>query len=328
MYHPLVSIIVPVYNTAEYVEECMLSLLSQSYANLEVILVNDGSTDGAGDICKRYASQTNVHYIEQTHEGVVEARKRGVEAAQGEWILFVDSDDLLKEDAVEQLVALSAGVDIVVGRFEEGDIYLLSAPDRYSWNEYLYRLYAHADMPSSPCAKLYKKALFDNNSLAFEYQVARSEDYIMNLAVAIRNEKDVAICKRPVYIYRFRADSTIYSNKCDFDLCQKICDIADAIVEGHLPDREGLLGCINTRMYYYHKILTDNDYQGNSKHLFVRTTIDKMNQAGVLRLSDRLMLGVSSRGTVKSCNLLAKLIRRMEHPSLLLKDVDKLVRSI
>ena len=82
--NPLISIIVPVYNTAEYIEECIQSILSQSYNEIELILVNDGSTDGSGEICKKYENLPNVQYIEQGKLGVVEARKRGVEESHGE----------------------------------------------------------------------------------------------------------------------------------------------------------------------------------------------------------------------------------------------------
>ena len=100
MDNALVSIIVPVYNTAEYVEECIQSILSQSYKNIELILVNDGSTDGSDVVCKKYENLPNVIYIEQENLGTTAARKRGVEESHGEWIMFVDSDDYLLEDSI------------------------------------------------------------------------------------------------------------------------------------------------------------------------------------------------------------------------------------
>ena len=107
--HPLVSIIVPIYNTAEYLEECIQSILSQTYENIELILVNDGSTDGSGEICKKYEHLPNVSYFEQCNSGVVVSRKRGVSEAHGEWIMFVDSDDLLLDGAICKMVDLSDG---------------------------------------------------------------------------------------------------------------------------------------------------------------------------------------------------------------------------
>ena len=83
MNQELVSIIVPVYNTADYVEECIQSILSQSYKNIELILVNDGSTDGSSEICKKYEDLSIVSYIEQDNGGATAARKRGVDEGCG-----------------------------------------------------------------------------------------------------------------------------------------------------------------------------------------------------------------------------------------------------
>ena len=113
---PLVSIIVPVYNTAAYVETCIQSILAQSYQPIELILVNDGSTDGSGEVCQKYATLPNVHYVEQENLGATAARKRGVEEAHGDWIMFVDSDDTITKEAVNCFLAASDGVDLVVGR--------------------------------------------------------------------------------------------------------------------------------------------------------------------------------------------------------------------
>lgn len=322
MKQPLVSAIVPVYNTTEYVEECILSILSQSYENIELILVNDGSTDGAGDICRKYEHLENVIYIENVHQGVVEARKHGVEVAHGEWIMFVDSDDLIIGDAVQQLMQFSSGVDIVVGRYE-GDTYLLKAPDYYSWDEYLFRLYSNTGISSSLWAKLFKKELFVNNPQAFTYRLPRSEDFLMNLVIATANRKNVAICKSAVYYYRLRFDSAIHTHKCNMDFCLKLCDMADNIVDSHLPTKEMKIGSIKRRMYYYHKILIDNNNQGNKHHPFVKGIIKRMNQAMIIRLSDRLILSVSNRKAVRFCMILSKFIRRFENPSLIIKDFKK-----
>ena len=106
MINALVSIIVPIYNTAEYVEECILSILSQPYGNIELLLVNDGSTDGSSEICRKYSDLPNVTYVEQENSGTTAARKKGVDSAKGEWILFVDSDDYLLKDSISNMVAL------------------------------------------------------------------------------------------------------------------------------------------------------------------------------------------------------------------------------
>lgn len=101
----LVSIIVPVFNTEVYLIRCIESLLQQSYNDIEIILVNDGSTDKSRDICLNYSeTQQNIYYLEQENSGVSSARNRGIDASNGKYIVFVDSDDYVHERYIELLV--------------------------------------------------------------------------------------------------------------------------------------------------------------------------------------------------------------------------------
>lgn len=318
----LVSIIVPVYNTAEYVEECIQSVLSQSYKNIELILVNDGSTDGSGEICKKYEHLANVLYIEQSNSGVVVARKRGIEEAHGEWIMFVDSDDLLLEDGVLELIQLSAGVDVVIG-IPGKNISLFKIPSCFEWNEYIYGLY-NTSIHGGPVAKLFKRELFSNCSLAFEYKILRGEDVLMNLAIANVNRKKVPVCKKDIYYYRIRESSTTHIFKYTFDYCENTCSIAESLVRESIPADKVLMGSICRGMFFYRKVLAENNFQGDRHHPFVKGIIRRMNEAKVLRLSDRMILGVSSRSAIRLCIFLSKIIRRIENPSLFIEDVNRL----
>ena len=101
----LISVIVPVYNVEEYLDECLDSIRKQTYKNIEVILVNDGSTDKSQEICERYCQQDSRFYlINQENRGLSGARNRGIQESTAEFITFVDSDDVLKEDMLEQLM--------------------------------------------------------------------------------------------------------------------------------------------------------------------------------------------------------------------------------
>lgn len=98
----LVSIIVPIYNTQKYLDQCVTSLLSQTYRNLQIILVDDGSTDGSDIICDFHAARdSRIHVIHQKNQGVSAARNAGLDAAAGEYLLFVDSDDQIAADTIE-----------------------------------------------------------------------------------------------------------------------------------------------------------------------------------------------------------------------------------
>lgn len=102
-----VSVIVPVYNVAPYLLKCIESILHQSHKNIEVILVDDGSTDDSGKICDDYEEKDNrISVIHKRNAGVSVARNTGIDAAKGEWICFVDGDDYVMQDYVEYLLHL------------------------------------------------------------------------------------------------------------------------------------------------------------------------------------------------------------------------------
>ena len=112
----MISVIVPVYNVEEYLEECLNSIQHQTYTDIEVILVNDGSTDASKEICERYCQQDpRFHLINQENKGLSGARNRGMTESKGEFITFVDSDDVIKDDMLEQLLKhmTSEEMDIV-----------------------------------------------------------------------------------------------------------------------------------------------------------------------------------------------------------------------
>ena len=101
---PLISVIVPIYNVKAYLDRCVESLLGQSYKNLEIFLVDDGSTDGCGKVCDRYAAQDpRITVIHKKNGGLSDARNAALDVAQGEYYAFVDGDDWVSPYYVENL---------------------------------------------------------------------------------------------------------------------------------------------------------------------------------------------------------------------------------
>lgn len=93
---PLVSVIIPVYNVEKYLARCLDSVVAQTYQNLEIILVNDGSTDASGEICRQYGqSDSRIRLFTQENQGLSAARNTGLDHMNGEYIVFVDSDDYI-----------------------------------------------------------------------------------------------------------------------------------------------------------------------------------------------------------------------------------------
>ena len=111
----MISVIVPVYNAEEYLEECLESIKNQTYTNIEVILVNDGSSDGSKEICEQYCEKDNrFKLVNQENQGQSVARNLGVAESVGEFIMFVDSDDVINKNVLEVLLPyMKTEVDIV-----------------------------------------------------------------------------------------------------------------------------------------------------------------------------------------------------------------------
>ena len=163
----MISVIVPVYNVEEYLEECLESISHQTYADIEVILVNDGSTDGSIEICKQYCQQDpRFHLINQKNQGQSVARNNGVVVSKGEFITFVDSDDIVRVDMLDQLMNyMSDEIDIVECDKTE-DIQYLNEKGKdiqvkeFDSNEALYKCFNHA-VSWSPVAKLYRREIVE-----------------------------------------------------------------------------------------------------------------------------------------------------------------------
>lgn len=114
----LLSVAVPVYNVEQYLNQCVDSILCQTYTHLELILVNDGSTDRSGEICEEYAKlDARVHVINQENRGAASARRRAAERATGQYIVFIDSDDYIEEDYLEKMICAVNGCDLVTSGY-------------------------------------------------------------------------------------------------------------------------------------------------------------------------------------------------------------------
>lgn len=168
---PLISVVVPVYNMEKYLERCMKSLLVQTYSNYEIILVNDGSTDSSGELCKRYKEeQQNVIVLEKQNGGLSDARNQGVKIAKGQYICFVDSDDYVSEDMLEKLqFALEKyNADISTVKMRQVSEKFILHQKKDKWKNKIYVLNAQQALEDmcyrnnisvSACAKLYKREL-------------------------------------------------------------------------------------------------------------------------------------------------------------------------
>lgn len=122
--YPLISIIVPVYNVEKYLSKCLESIINQTYKNLEIILVDDGSTDKSGIICDKYIEKDNrIRIIHKNNGGLSDARNKGLDMAKGEYVGFVDSDDFIAEDMYECLYNFAQKNNLDVAMCSSCDVY-------------------------------------------------------------------------------------------------------------------------------------------------------------------------------------------------------------
>ena len=164
-----VSIIVPIYNSGLYLEKCIESIIDQTYRDIEIILVDDGSTDNSREICQYYAQRDNrVKLVSQTNKGVSSARNAGIEQADGEYIMFVDSDDTLIDTAVEILVKDMDIYDVDIVSAMKKRIYYNEEKDSDVFEDEKITLYKGTEgleliiegnrQMNSVCAKLFNKS--------------------------------------------------------------------------------------------------------------------------------------------------------------------------
>ena len=207
----MISVIVPVYNVEAYLPECMSSILSQSYRDLEIILIDDGSTDGSGILCDEYAARdSRVKVIHQKNGGAANAKNAGLRIARGEFLSFVDSDDYLEPGAYEFMLheMAEAQADVVQGSFR--DVYRNKSTDRiklphrceFDTVTYLKR-YTRDWTCSLLWDKLYKRELFDG--IFFEEGHIIDDEFFTYQG--IMNAGKILHVPEIVYNYRKRASS-------------------------------------------------------------------------------------------------------------------------
>ena len=219
------SLVMPVYNTAEYLEKCIRSVLDQTYRNLELICVDDGSTDGSGEIVDRLAAEDNrIVVIHQKNAGESAARNVGLRKASGDYWSFIDCDDWLEPDMYEQLISSleENSADIACGSwFEEFpedpiEVKCLDTPkDVFDWQQLMYYIYKRDRYRAFGFLwdKVYRKEMFfDENGemFLFDERMKLGAD-ITYLAQLGTNAKTVTYVDRAFYHYRQRATSGSFS---------------------------------------------------------------------------------------------------------------------
>lgn len=216
---PLVSVVVPVYNVERYLEECVISLLKQTYGNIEILLVDDGSIDCSGVLCDQLAGKdSRIRVLHKANGGLSDARNRGLRESSGEWISFVDSDDWISPVFIEALLraVLNTGCEIAAvpaGKpFKDGDNCALVdslasvALAKPLDSSCVQRLMLYQALDTGAQWRLYRKASLGNDPFPIGLYY---EDLASVYRIIHRVDKIALVDCRELYAYRIRGNSII-----------------------------------------------------------------------------------------------------------------------
>lgn len=201
-----VSVIIPIYNGEKYFADCIQSILDQSFTNIEIIVINDGSTDGSLSLIKRYAqNDSRIVVINQKNKGVSAARNAGLSKARGDYIMFVDADDYIaRKDALELLIDFAkenGNPDVVCFR-RVGDTRGRKAPSGYSkLNDSIIGRMIVDETINTLWDKLYKKSIIKENSIKFPVGIRMAEDLLFNVQYFCE-AKTIGFFDEELYYYR------------------------------------------------------------------------------------------------------------------------------
>ena len=282
----MISVIVPVYNVEKYLEECLDSIQNQTYSNIEIILVNDGSTDNSKEICEKYCKEDNrFKLINQANQGQSVARNHGVAASTGEFIAFVDSDDIIRQDYLEVLIRyMSEEVDIVESQF--------TVHKKEFFNENYKEINVIFEGDSEEAVKAVPKHVLSVNPVTKLYRrsVVEAVPYLEGLIFEdiysgvgmLKYIRRIIKSDYTGYYYRQHGTSTMHRTFTENNL--NVFTVSDKLIDLY-SDRENLLPYIGsylvhvTTMHYQDYIRKDNPYaKVYNQKLAEYVAITKKNQ--------------------------------------------------
>ncbi|HFI0697973.1 TPA: glycosyltransferase family 2 protein [Streptococcus suis] len=204
---PLISVIVPIYNTGLYLSKCIESLINQSYGNIEVVLVNDGSQDNCKEICEEYKKRDNrIKVIHKKNEGVSIARNTGIIQSTGEYVCFVDGDDYVMTDYVEYLYNLikkfDSQISLTTDMFGNFNSRQVSKEIVESWsNEDAVESILCYKVPIGCYCKMFRRDFLVNNNLFFSKEIFIGEGFNFNVD-CFQRANHISRGNRRIYYYR------------------------------------------------------------------------------------------------------------------------------
>lgn len=234
--NPKVSIIIPVYNVEKYLRQCLESVINQTYKNLEIILVNDGSTDNSGKICEEYAlNDERIKVIHKENGGVSSARNNGLRLLDGSYVSFVDSDDYLENNFIEKLVEVRADIAICSFYkeypFNSEKKIITKAKTSKTKDEFIYDILSFQKAAGCAWGRIFSAKFLKENNLFYDENLKVAEDAEFSLRAVQYNPKVVYI-PEILYHYNFSSGSIVRKfNRFYFECYKKSLNKIENIID-------------------------------------------------------------------------------------------------
>lgn len=228
----LISIIVPIYNTEQYLSQCIDSIINQTYSNIEILLLNDGSTDNSLEICKKYEKLDNrIIVIDKKNSGVSDTRNTGIKLAKGKYIMFVDSDDVLDRECVE-IIEKNTNSNYLticdINKFKGENYYnyakrktlnIKKVPKKNFLDVY------KKELINSPVGRLYETKIIRDKKIFFDETISLGEDLLFNLNY-LYNIDFINVIDEKLYNYRLGNCDSLSQKyvKNMFEIKEKLCN--------------------------------------------------------------------------------------------------------
>lgn len=266
----LVTVIVPIYNAEKYLGECIDSIVNQTYKNIEIILVNDGSKDKSIDICQEYANKdARIKIIDKQNSGVSDTRNEGIAKSNGDYLMFVDSDDTIDKMCVEKMVNESREKTFIIGnilrykgKYEKIQNYNNTTKE-YSKIDFL--LLYKKMLINAPVARLYDANIIKNNNICFNRKISLGEDLLFNFEY-LNNIEKITLISDYMYYYRLGNNNSLsskyYSNM--YEIQKKLCNEFRKFFQYHPNKKE-----IDKESINFYTTIVSNEFH-NSKNSFVK----------------------------------------------------------
>lgn len=233
MKEEMISVVIPIYNTEKYLERCIDSVCEQTYNNLEIILINDGSTDKTEEICLKFSEKDNrIKYFYKKNEGVSIARNMGIKEATGKFLYFLDSDDWIEKNCIEELYKnisnyelsfclhsknKKSNFEFVINKkeFLENLFY----PSKYEYQGYIWN-------------KLFEVEIIKKNKIFFEEKIKYNEDRLFVFKYIQKMKTNIKFVDKILYHYEYREESAMnreFNEKMltEFEAFEKMIECAD-----------------------------------------------------------------------------------------------------